>query len=461
MLINLLHIQILQQRMIGFFLSKASKCAFKAIWAGTLFQEMTQCIMLPEHFFVTINQIRGMRGFVMQEKNKTVFTLCLLCISFFSCELVFADIKGIEQARKVLQESQKLKDRLTAIITLEEVGRTSKDPGPCVDALCLGLKDKDSRVRQLAARVLGRLGPKASTAREALKTAMTDENRAVRFAVEGALGKVITMTGRPKYALWAFLVLFIPMLLGTVIVFKIDRERKTLLNIISFTTFTFLVAKALFVFVPSWSMAFDGSDAFLYLERDFALPFGVVFCATATRLLPDEKNGRALKIFLVLLIISLFGQNIWVFTNPSCYRQSDGIWTDGVCRQSTGYTCGAASAATVLRAHGVIDAVEHECAYLSHTMPHRGVTDLGAARALRKKLPGRTVTIRTTKIDELKGLNLPCMAPLKYSFFFDHMVVVMAVDEGGCWIGDPLKGRVFVKTAELKKRWIGRTITVD
>ncbi|MDF1661010.1 MAG: cysteine peptidase family C39 domain-containing protein [Planctomycetota bacterium] len=53
------------------------------------------------------------------------------------------------------------------------------------------------------------------------------------------------------------------------------------------------------------------------------------------------------------------------------------------------------------------------------------------------------------------------MAPIKYSIWFDHMVVVMAVDEKGIWIGDPLKGRVQMSEEALKERWLGRTITID
>ena len=123
----------------------------------------------------------------------------------------------------------------------------------------------------------------------------------------------------------------------------------------------------------------------------------------------------------------------------------------GVCLQSTSYTCGAASIATLLRARGV-EAAEPEAARLSHTVPGRGVTDLGAALALRAKLPGRRVEIRdVASPDDLAREPLPCLLPLRYSFWFDHMTVLLRVDSHGFWLGDPLTGPALLTREELSE----------
>ena len=110
----------------------------------------------------------------------------------------------------------------------------------------------------------------------------------------------------------------------------------------------------------------------------------------------------------------------------------------------------------MLRALGVSDASEHECARLSHTIPERGVTDLGAVLALRRKLPGRTVRLRGASLEELPRVPLPCLAPLRYSFWFDHMVVVLEADRTSVLLGDPLRGRVRETHEALAPRWRGR-----
>lgn len=392
--------------------------------------------------------------------RNSLFILLCIVFSLFT-PVLWAEGRDIKAVSNQLRFGKTVKERLTAIRELEDFSSDPKQRDICVLEFTTALKDSDAKVRLAATTALGRLGHQAQGSRAELAARLKDPDKKVQEAANSTLGKVVSVAGLPRNALFAFLVLYLPALIGSVIVLKVSDERKVFLNCVLGVSFLCLMAKAVFVFVPSLSFVFDGSDAFIYLERDFAIPFGILFFAVASRQVPEEGNQRALKLMTVLLLVLMPGQNYWVFTTPPSYSRSDGVWIDGVCMQSTSFTCGAASAATVLRAHGVPDAVEHECAYYSHTLPFRGVTDLGAARALRQKAPGRKVEIRPTKISELKDRPLPCMAPIKYSFWFDHMVVVLAVDEKGIWIGDPLKGRVQMTEAELEKRWLGRTITLE
>lgn len=393
-------------------------------------------------------------------KRISIFLLTLISLSLTTSNL-WAEGVNVKTASNQLRFGKTVKERLGAIRELEELSSKPENRDICVLEFTTALKDPDPKVRLSAATALGRVGHAAHGARADLVRLLEDPDDKVRIAADTALGKVVSVAELPRNALIAFLVLYLPALLGSTLIFMMSEKRKIILNSILGVSFLLLMTKAVFVFFPQLSFVFDGSDAFIYLERDFAIPFGILFFAVASKQVPKDSNRRAVKLLTVLLLILMPAQNYWVFTTPPSYRQSDGVWLDGVCMQSTSFTCGAASAATVLRAHGVPDAVEHECAYYSHTLPFRGVTDLGAARALRQKAPGRSVLIRETKIAELKDLNLPCMAPIKYSFWFDHMVVVLAVDEKGIWIGDPLKGRVHMAEETLKERWLGRTITID
>jgi hypothetical protein len=241
---------------------------------------------------------------------------------------------------------------------------------------------------------------------------------------------------------------------------RIAPERRTLLHVLAVVALLGIVFKAVLVKVPgseAWLVSFQ---PFLYFERDLAVPFAVAFFAIAARLVPEERNRRALSLMPWILGIYLLAANAWLATTPQCYEKDDNFWWKGVCRQSTDFTCGAASCSTLLRLEGV-DATEHECARLSYTIPDRGVTSLGAAIALRTKLPNRKVDIRPTSLDELAQRRLPCLAPIKYSFLCDHMIVVLGTDPRGFVIGDPLSGPVVKTREELAPVWLNEAITVE
>jgi hypothetical protein len=242
----------------------------------------------------------------------------------------------------------------------------------------------------------------------------------------------------------------------------IAPERRVLLHALAIAALAPILAKTVLVLRPSLEPLFDGSPLFVYLERDFAVPFGVAFFALAARLVPDPRSRRSVAVMPWVLLAYLTVSNACFFTTPACYVSDDNRWTgDGVCLQSTDYTCGPASIATLLRRRGVADATEHDAARLSATIPGRGMTDLGATMALRHFLPGKKVTIESASVDDLANVPVPCLAPLRYSFFFDHMTVLLGVEKKGFVIGDPLLGRVVLSRAELASRWLGHVITVE
>lgn len=222
-----------------------------------------------------------------------------------------------------------------------------------------------------------------------------------------------------------------------------------------------IIGKASFVISKELEPFFDGLDAFVWFERDLAIPFGVAFFAFIADLVDEERSRRAVKLMPVVLLGYLLAVNLWVFGTPECYVKSDGHWRKDVCLQSTNYTCGAASIATLLRAKGV-KTTEHEAARLSCTIPDRGVTDLGATMALRKLMPGRPVAIRSVPIDALARASTPCLLPLRFNFWFDHMTVLLRVEGPDRFmVGDPLQGLVPMKRAEIEERYLGHVITVD
>lgn len=326
------------------------------------------------------------------------------------------------------------------------------------------LEHPDVRVRQDAALCLAEFGPQAKEARPALVKRLDDSNTGVRMAAERALGRVIRFDGIPRAPFFAFAGLLLFGLLGAACVHFVpeDKYGRGLLGVAIFCL-AMIIFKAIQYTIPNLVELADNQPLYVYLERDFALPFAMIFFVAAAKLLPEEssENQRAVRLLAGLLAVIMILQNLWVFSAPRCYTESAGKWSEGVCLQSTGYTCGAASVATVLRAKGVKDATEQEAAYLSYTIPNRGVTDLGAAMALRARLPNHRVECKRVSLEDLKTVELPCLIPMRFSFWFDHMTVLLRVENGGYVIGDPLKGPEFYSKEKFVKRWYERAVLVQ
>jgi HEAT repeat protein len=74
--------------------------------------------------------------------------------------------------------------------TLLEVGKLGPDAAWAVPTLSGLLSHESPKVRTLAARALGGIGPAANSARAALEAARSDSNAAVKHAVKDALARI-------------------------------------------------------------------------------------------------------------------------------------------------------------------------------------------------------------------------------------------------------------------------------
>lgn len=154
--------------------------------------------------------------------------------------------------------------------------------------------------------------------------------------------------------------------------------------------------------------------------------------------------------------------------NPVCGEN----WRGDICLQTTPYTCSPASAATLLRVHG-IDATEREMAELCLT--HKGTTWMGLFRGLSRKVadspwkvevfdmpmggaasPPETPAILVARLPEdssdreLRETSgwLPGQA---------HSVVYLGnLTEDLLIVGDPTVGRELWRRHELRTLWTGR-----
>ena len=128
---------------------------------------------------------------------------------------------------------------------------------------------------------------------------------------------------------------------------------------------------------------------------------------------------------------------------------------NGVCLQTTGYTCGPAAAVTCLRALGEA-AEEGSVARAAHCSPSFG-TD---GRVLARTLEGlyRGLHCRYGYFDSLEALSLPAVADCQITGIGGHYVAVLALEKEYVIVGDPLCGRVRLSREQFLAEWKGTAI---
>ena len=179
------------------------------------------------------------------------------------------------------------------------------------------------------------------------------------------------------------------------------------------------------VFYPPFSWLNAGRREYVIFA--FAIP--MIFSTLIPRM-PKLIQKVALTLFVTVVSVIFF---VIPFISPILIRHDlENIKTefsyDGMCIQSTDYTCGPASAVIALYQLG-IEASEGELAILAYTTPQTGTSDDLLAKAIEKKYgpEGIICTYRHFKsVAELKA-NCPAIVVTKYSFLVDHYVTVIKV----------------------------------
>jgi hypothetical protein len=188
-----------------------------------------------------------------------------------------------------------------------------------------------------------------------------------------------------------------------------------------------------------------------------------VFGFVATMLLTTplsrvpQKSSRILISLLMVVIVFFMG--IWPFIAPMVDRKqlshlNTRIDSDGVCLQSTDYTCGPAAAVTALRKLG-LPAEEGHIAILSCTSFQEGTPIDLLADGLKREYTASGLSVECRAFDniaELKQAGLT-LAVIRYGFLVDHWVTVLGVTDSEVVIGDPLGGVGRFSHADFAKKW--------
>lgn len=172
--------------------------------------------------------------------------------------------------------------------------------------------------------------------------------------------------------------------------------------------------------------------------------------------LPKRRDRVAITVLMICFVL---GMSVWPVLAPVFnQKQLAAIVTytdnEGVCHQSTDYTCGPAAAFTALHHFG-ISADEGELALLARSTPVTGTPPDILAQTLQDRYAkdGLVCEYRVFKnVSELKDC-CPVLAIVKFNFILDHYVTVLAVNDRAVTVGDPLRGRENLSIADFQDKW--------
>lgn len=167
------------------------------------------------------------------------------------------------------------------------------------------------------------------------------------------------------------------------------------------------------------------------------------------------------KQWTVLLLASLVGCSTGVvpslahlLSRPQLAQIKTHFWPDGVCRQSTDYTCGPAAAVTALRMLG-FHADEGPVALDSRSSWINGTPGERLVAGLRHRYGPHGLEAqwrRFSNLDELRHAGL-CLVIVRFSATLDHWIVVRAVTDTRVHYSDSLSGQGSESHADFLKRW--------
>jgi hypothetical protein len=128
--------------------------------------------------------------------------------------------------------------------------------------------------------------------------------------------------------------------------------------------------------------------------------------------------------------------------------------SDGVCLQTTDYTCGPAAAVTALGKLG-LPANEGEIAVLSHSSPITGTLPRCLYTALQNHYSGEGLKCRYRyfkSLAELADAGITLVV-VRNTFLTDHCVAVLDVSNGTVTVADPVVGKVLLPRKHFEKIW--------
>ncbi len=190
-----------------------------------------------------------------------------------------------------------------------------------------------------------------------------------------------------------------------------------------------------------------------YVIFSFAVTMGLI---TPMSRLPYKFEKLAIYILMAVIVVWF---SVLPFLVPGLIKGhltnlTTRLDSNGICFQTTDYTCAPAAAVTALRKLGLL-AHEGEIAVLAHTSPVAGTLPGCLQSALRNRYGDKGLKCqyrRFDSVDQLKDAGLT-LAVVKSAFLSDHCVAVLEVSDRKITIADPVTGKMSLSHKQFEKIW--------
>jgi len=128
--------------------------------------------------------------------------------------------------------------------------------------------------------------------------------------------------------------------------------------------------------------------------------------------------------------------------------------SNGVCRQTTDYTCGPAAAVTALGRLGLA-AEEGELAVLSYSNPITGTLPACLSTALQRRYRADGLRCRYRRFDSIHQLRNAgiTLAVVREALFKDHCLTVLEVSDDAVTVADPVTGVRLLPYRQFESIW--------
>jgi hypothetical protein len=204
-------------------------------------------------------------------------------------------------------------------------------------------------------------------------------------------------------------------------------------------------------FTPPFSWVTAGRTRFIVLA--FAVTMGLT--APISRL--PRRCERLIVGILMAVVVVWF--SVMPFLVPALIKDelsnlTTNVNSNGICFQSTDYTCGPAAAVTALAKLG-LSANEGELAVLSYTSPIVGTLPTCLSSALQQRYGTEGLKCQYRYFDsitQLKNAGIT-LAVVRDGFMNSHCVTILDVSDFMVTIADPVVGRTLMSREQFEKVW--------
>lgn len=214
----------------------------------------------------------------------------------------------------------------------------------------------------------------------------------------------------------------------------------------------FLILSGLAVFLgvmgrrPDWAARFGLGpivwDTQLYILQTF------IFSTIFVYIVRNWPTRRSRPLIMLLGIMALLQLGVlpslgWILSVDDWKDSKTLVTNDGVCIQTTTYSCGPAAAVSGLFALGIEPSSESALALAAKTNQFTGTQPVKLLNAI-EYFHGRSDLVRgriltPESVDTIPG-GSPCIALIRHSRFMNHYVCILGIDDELVYIADPEQG---------------------